>query len=260
MIPVYSDAAVAVNQEKRLSSPLFNLTGLDEQAAAGLPDLRRVGGGRLKIGDLGPTEIYLNEAAAEELDLAEGDTVSLFTQDVSQDFTVKAIIQNRLLSGSVGISTRRDGGVMPLSAVQEFFHESGQLTMLAISNKGDTRGGLTYAIPVASDLKTALRAIPDAAPLTSVEVKRNSVDMAEESANMFTTFFLALGLFSIGAGVLLIFMIFVMLAAERKSEMGMVRAVGTKRLDLVQTFLSEGMAYNILAAAVGTGWAWWWRC
>ena len=46
-------------------------------------------------------------------------------------------------------------------------------------------------------------------------------------------------------------MIFVMLAAERKSEMGMARAVGTKRGHLVQTFLAEGMGYNVLAAMVG---------
>ena len=46
-------------------------------------------------------------------------------------------------------------------------------------------------------------------------------------------------------------MIFVMLAAERKAEMGMARAIGTKRMDIVQTFMAEGMAYNVLAAAVG---------
>src|SRR5438132_6659218 len=33
--------------------------------------------------------------------------------------------------------------------------------------------------------------------------------------------------------------------------MGMVRAVGTKRRHLVQIFMSEGMAYNTMAAAVG---------
>ena len=65
------------------------------------------------------------------------------------------------------------------------------------------------------------------------------------------SFFLLLGLFSIGAGILLIVMIFVMLAAERKSEMGMARAVGTKRGHLVQMFIAEGMGYNILAAMVG---------
>ena len=40
-------------------------------------------------------------------------------------------------------------------------------------------------------------------------------------ATSFTLFFLVLGLFSMAAGVMLIFMIFVMLAAERRSEMGM---------------------------------------
>jgi putative ABC transport system permease protein len=66
-----------------------------------------------------------------------------------------------------------------------------------------------------------------------------------------TTFVTVLGLFSIAAGMMLIFLIFVMLAAERKVEMGMVRAVGTKRSHLVQMFMSEGMVYNVGAALVG---------
>ncbi len=44
-----------------------------------------------------------------------------------------------------------------------------------------------------------------------------------------TSVFVLFGLFSVAAGVLLIFLIFMMLAAARKSEMGMARAVGTKR-------------------------------
>ena len=42
-----------------------------------------------------------------------------------------------------------------------------------------------------------------------------------------------------------------MLAAERKPEMGMARAVGAQRGNLVQSFVSEGMAYSLLAGAVG---------
>ena len=52
-------------------------------------------------------------------------------------------------------------------------------------------------------------------------------------------------------GVLLIFLIFVMLAAARKSEMGMARAVGARRGHLVQMFLFEGTSYALVAAAVG---------
>ena len=60
-----------------------------------------------------------------------------------------------------------------------------------------------------------------------------------------------MALFSIGVGVLLIFLIFVMLAAARRSEMGMARAVGAKRGHMVQMFLYEGTAYALIAAAVG---------
>jgi putative ABC transport system permease protein len=51
--------------------------------------------------------------------------------------------------------------------------------------------------------------------------------------------------------VLLIFLIFMMLAAERRSEMGMARAVGMKRSHLVQQFIAEGAAYDLGAALIG---------
>src|SRR5204863_4682672 len=59
------------------------------------------------------------------------------------------------------------------------------------------------------------------------------------------------GSFSIAAGILLIFLIFVMLAAERRGELGIARAVGTQRRHLVQLSLHEGAAYDVVAAAVG---------
>jgi putative ABC transport system permease protein len=91
------------------------------------------------------------------------------------------------------------------------------------------------------------------ASLEVYDVKRDLIELFELTGNFMTTFFLIFGLFSIAAGMLLIVMIFVMLAAERKSELGMARAIGTKRGHLVQMFLSEGMAYNLLAAMVGVG-------
>jgi putative ABC transport system permease protein len=65
------------------------------------------------------------------------------------------------------------------------------------------------------------------------------------------SFFTTFGSFSIAAGILLIFLIFVMLAAERRGELGIARAVGTKRRHLVQMFLYEGLTYDLIAAAVG---------
>ena len=81
--------------------------------------------------------------------------------------------------------------------------------------------------------------------------KNTVVAAAGIGGTVFTTVFTIFGAFSIFAGVLLIFLIFVMLAAERRSEMGMARAIGMQRGHLVQMFVSEGMIYDLLAAAVG---------
>ena len=64
-------------------------------------------------------------------------------------------------------------------------------------------------------------------------------------------FFTTFGTFSIAAGILLIFLIFVMLAAERRGELGIARAIGTRRGHLVEMFVFEGVAYDLAAAVVG---------
>ncbi len=49
---------------------------------------------------------------------------------------------------------------------------------------------------------------------------------------IFTQLFLVFGSFSVIAGMVLVINIFTMLGEERKSEMGMARALGMRRADL----------------------------
>ena len=84
-----------------------------------------------------------------------------------------------------------------------------------------------------------------------LEVKRRGLEIADLVGSFTTTFFMVFSLFSITVGILLIFLIFVMLAAARRSEMGMARAVGAKRRHLVQMFTFEGTAYSLVSAAIG---------
>src|SRR5256885_9013486 len=60
-----------------------------------------------------------------------------------------------------------------------------------------------------------------------------------------------MGAFGILAGILLIVNIFVMLAEERKPELGIARAIGFLRRDLLTAFALEGTFYAIVAAALG---------
>jgi putative ABC transport system permease protein len=82
-------------------------------------------------------------------------------------------------------------------------------------------------------------------------VKRDALEAADAEGNAFMSIFTTFGSFSIAAGFMLIFLIFVMLAAERRGELGIARAIGTRRGHLVQMYLYEGLAYDLIAAAVG---------
>jgi putative ABC transport system permease protein len=81
--------------------------------------------------------------------------------------------------------------------------------------------------------------------------KADAVTFAQLGGLFITGALLGVSFFSIAVGVLLIFLIFVMLAAERRAEMGMSRAVGLKRRHLTQMFLFEGTAYTLAASVVG---------
>lgn len=87
--------------------------------------------------------------------------------------------------------------------------------------------------------------------LTANATRQDLLDQGELLGSVFTSIFIVFGLFSIIAGIVLIFLIFVMLAAERKPEMGMARAIGAQRGHLVRSFLFEGMVYDFLAALLG---------
>ena len=82
--------------------------------------------------------------------------------------------------------------------------------------------------------------------------KSDGVKLAERISSGVTTIFSIFGSFSIMVGMLLIFLVFVLLAAARSTELGMARAVGLKRRDLIQLFTYEGTVYSFLAAIVGT--------
>src|SRR3989475_10821135 len=81
--------------------------------------------------------------------------------------------------------------------------------------------------------------------------KASQIAQAVQIGRDATALFLVMGAFGILAGILLIVNIFVMLAEERKPELGIARAVGFLRRDLLTAFALEGTFYAIVAAALG---------
>lgn len=241
-------APVPVRDERSgQTEPVVVLVGADSGSMQGFEsDIQSTDGRQLSLKDLAPDEIYANKSAADKLDITKGDTIQVFTAGQPHAFTVRDIVEDRVLTGAVASVSQ--GLVLDLPRAQELFNRPGEVDLIAVSNSGGVRNDLGAGARIKKTINDTVLPKTFAAAST----KKDVVDAASQAASFLTTFFVILGLFAIAAGMMLIFLIFVMLAAERRTEMGMIRAVGTKRLHLVQTFLSEGMGYNVAAAAVGS--------
>ena len=113
------------------------------------------------------------------------------------------------------------------------------------------RGGDVAGAALSDDVVALLQPVANELGLEIQTLKADAIEDADAAGNAFMAFFTTFGTFSIAAGILLIFLIFVMLAAERRGELGIARAVGTRRGHLVQMFTFEGVAYDLAAALVG---------
>ncbi len=250
-LPVLFQQVPVVSPRSRQSEPSLTFTGLDSTALEGFPDVIAVNGGRqLDVASLGPNEVFMDKSGADALAVEPGDTVQVFVQNQPHDFKVVDVVQDRFLSG-VGGFEALEGMVTRLDTLQALFERPGEVSVIAISNRGGVRDGLGATDEVKKTLNDVYARAGVTETVETYTVKKELVDQSVEAGNFMATFFLVFGLFSVAAGMLLIVMIFVMLAAERKSELGMARAVGMKRRHLIETFLSEGMAYNVVAAMVG---------
>lgn len=198
--------------------------------------------------DLSGNSILVNEDLAEALDVQIGDTLQLVFEGNPADVIVSGIAGLSPLTGAFDIgSIDKPGGAVNIEFFRQVTGRQDAVDVILVSNTGDTKSGLSRSDAVEVKIKPALAGTP----YEFVPLKDDSITFAKLISSFFTTFFVVFGLFGIAAGVLLIFLIFIMLAAERKPEMGMARAVGARRRHLVESFLAEGMGYDLGSALVG---------
>ena len=205
----------------------------------------------------GPGEVALTEDLAETLEVSTGDEVSVFLYGRRRDLEVARILPRLGVAGFwLGLESTSSnafvapGTVAELAAKRALEGSLPPTTSVLVSNRGDVEDGAELTGEVTNLIEDAL------APEMSLRVepiKQERLETAEEQGAQFSELFLGIGAFAIVAGVLLLVNIFVMLAQERKSQLGMLRAVGLRRADLVRVFVIEGFIYAVLAGLLGTG-------
>ncbi|HET8741054.1 MAG TPA: FtsX-like permease family protein [Gaiella sp.] len=223
------------------NEPNAMLFAADPAQMTGFSPIVGSDGKELSLADLPSGETYLNADAAEELDARRGDMVIAFPGGKPAYLKVRDVVEFK------GAATADAALLLPLSEAQILYGQFDDVLGVMISNRGSGDGAVGLSDAVEKKLQPTLAA----RGLEVSTIKQDAIESADEAGSAFMAFFTTFGSFSIAAGVLLIFLIFVMLAAERRGELGIARAVGTRRGHLVEMFTFEGAAYDLVAAAVG---------
>ncbi len=215
------------------------------EAEAGFDGMRDAKGKPLRSDALGTYDIYLNRSLGNLLNAHPGDFIYMYSQRWPGQrfpFLVRGVIDK---SGLVGDPPTF---ILPLTTLQNIESSPNQINRIFIANRGDGLSGVNLSDGITHQLYALL---PD--DLNVQEVKQNGIQLSETADDLFTRIFTLFALFSLSIGVLLIFLIFVLLAAERRPEMGMARAIGVQRDQLVNLFLFEGSFYDLIASLIGIG-------
>ncbi|MBD3280357.1 FtsX-like permease family protein [Candidatus Dojkabacteria bacterium] len=187
---------------------------------------------------------HINKSLAKKLELDEGDKFQVPIGSQKLDYQVDKIYEDGEIIGDLAIAVDR------ASFNQRIGLPEGAANQIYLSAKGgvepDDYDGEEFKATIEEQLANF---DSEAVTLSVIEIKEQALDGYGIGA--FADAFLIMSMFGVFAGVLLIANLYLMLAAERKYEMGILRAVALTRGQLMKTFVYEGFMYSLLSSAIG---------
>ncbi len=250
-----NSAAVAHAGRRGGTQPRAQVLEVDFDAA------RAFGGDAAATGMKGPTPrpgaAAVSRDLADKLGLERGSRITVFSGGGSTTLTVDRILPRVGLAGLWTIDARQQsynvfaapGTIDRLAAVDAGTTTEPPQAVLAFSNEGGVESGAHLSDRAVKVIDRQVGSVAARAQ----PVKKDLLDRADASGRSLSQLYFTVGMFAVAAGVLLLVNVFVMLADERRSELGMLRAMGMRRSLLVGGLATEGWLYAVLASALGAG-------
>ncbi|HEX9908942.1 MAG TPA: FtsX-like permease family protein [Thermoplasmata archaeon] len=242
--PAIAEGATVIKPSTGAAAPAAGFFAVDVDHI--VTPFTKDGGVNVAREDMTDGLVVINEELADKLNAVAGDQLTLILED-----GVPIPVQVSLVAD--------DSGLALLGSFEQVFMdlEYAQWSVLGVpdmidsihvSNLGSIEEGYKLTDQAIAELRNHL---PPTYEYEFRTDKKSGVESAETTSESITQIFIVMSSFAIIAGIALIVNIFVMLAEERKPEMGISRAIGMQRVDLTQSFLFEGVVYALVASAVG---------
>lgn len=209
--------------------------GVDPARTTGVRDYPLAAGRALAIGD--GDVLVLPSDLAGRLGVRVGDEVPLPSAVGTARFTVVGLLSTPAPPGESPV-------YVPLASAQKLFGLGERITTVqATYAPGADKAAVEDAVRAATGADYQVGGLSTNATLLS------GLDTANASMNMF-------GVFALATAGFIILNSFRTVVAERRRDIGMLRAIGTSRHTIERMFLAESLLQGVLGTAVGIGLGW----
>jgi putative ABC transport system permease protein len=226
IVPLPQNPAIpAANQVAQI-----NVVGIDVPTAVKVRDFPVAGGRMLSATDRN-TAVIASDLAVK-LGLKLGDTLSLPSSVGNTKFTIVGLLSSPTVPGQEQV-------FVPLASAQQLFAFPGKIDTI----EGSFVAGADRAT-VEAAIQKALGPNYNVGGLSSNSSLLASLASAEAIFNLF-------GVFALATGAFIILNSFRTVVAERRHDVGMLRAIGATRRTIVGMFLFESFFQGVLGTAMG---------
>ncbi len=213
----------------------YAVVGIDPAQANEVYQLTLEDGRKLNSGD--DDAVVIDTSTASNLGLKVDDVLTLSTQagGVGKTFIIVGILRPLMGFGQFV----NMGVFITLDAAQDFFDKDGYVSEILVRLDDPSQG---------EQVETTLKQMfPDANILTQEEIMRNVNQIMDTVDGVL----FGLASISLGVGALGIMNTVMMSIHERRREIGMLKAVGGERRNVLLIFLSEALLISIIGGVFG---------
>jgi len=152
--------------------------------------------------------------------------------------------------GSNGIQDQDDIVILPLTTAQDLLvGESGDLSQIVVEAK--SAGAVNAANDEAQNILLPTHHNTDGSAAFSILSQSSLLSATSSSTHTFTVLLAAVAAISLLVGGIGVMNIMLVTVTERTREIGIRKAIGARRTDLLGQFLTEAVLLSILGGAIG---------
>jgi putative ABC transport system permease protein len=187
-------------------------------------------------------QIVIDRHTAEKGHFTVGQKVKVLTQQAPKKYEIVGIAKfgnaDSLAGASVSLFTMPEA-----QRINNSVHQFGQISVVA-------KPGVSQQ-QVQSDIARALGSKGNYEVLTGKEITKETQDAIAQAVSFFNVIFLAFGFVALFVGIIVIFLTFAIVVAQRTREMALLRALGGSRKQVLGQVLAESVVTGLVASAIG---------